>query len=278
MDAGHRLRSRSRAADGRGSGAVYAGARVCCGGGPHLSRERSSSELHLMPFWVVRRDWNGLDGHFRRFAALTCGTRVADAIAARGPRRMLSRVDRIAAARRRSTAWRRSQTPVIAFLLPARTRTVAGAFCVYGRAVSASADQRRLGACIAEIPGPAPCAVGAHLSRPWRRLEHGRAVPDRAHDRDSSDAVSSTSRSATSASASPSKATPGCCGGCANRATRSTASPRSRAEVAVCHRGDAETRRQLRISGAQYAFERCQADRSHSTIKIRSGNQEKMTT
>jgi hypothetical protein len=33
---------------------------------------------------------------------------------------------------------------------------------VYGRAVSASADQRRLGACIAEIPGP-PCVPLARI-------------------------------------------------------------------------------------------------------------------
>jgi hypothetical protein len=126
----------------------------------YLSRERFSSELHLMPFWVLQRDWNGLDGHFRRFAARTCGVRVADAIAAvdlneycYGLAESLQRAVGAAAAQ---------PTPVIAFLHRPH-EDWAGAFCVYGRAMSAGgADPRRLGACVAEIPGP-PCVPLARI-------------------------------------------------------------------------------------------------------------------
>jgi hypothetical protein len=141
------------------AGAIYMLVRGLLRRRAYLSRERFSSELHLMPFWVVRRDWNGLDGHFRRFAALTCGTRVADAIAAVDLNEYcLELAESLQLAVGAAAA---QPTPVIAFLHRPH-EDWAGAFCVYGRAVSASADQRRLGACVAEIPGP-PCVPLARI-------------------------------------------------------------------------------------------------------------------
>ncbi len=141
-------------------GALYLFVRGVLRRRAYLSRERFSSELHLMPFWVLRHDWNGLDGHFRRFAAQTCGRRVADAIAAvdldeycLGLAESLQRAVGAASAQ---------PTPVIAFL-HRPDEDWAGAFCVYGRAASAGgADRRRLGACVAEIPGP-PCVPLARI-------------------------------------------------------------------------------------------------------------------
>lgn len=126
----------------------------------YLSHDRFSSELRLMPFWVRRRDWPGLDGHFRRFAAHTCGAKVADAIAAvdlAEYRRDLADALQLAL-----HAAAEERASVIAYLHRPH-EDWSGAFCVYQRSpISPEGDQRRMGTCVAEVPGP-PCTDLARI-------------------------------------------------------------------------------------------------------------------
>ena len=140
-------------------GALYMLVRALLRRRAYLSGGRFSAELGLMPFWIERRDWTGLDGHFRRFAARTCGPQVADAIAA---------VDlddygcRLGEALCRAVGAAADRAPVIAYLHRPHEQWT-GAFCIYSPSDAAAAgDRRRMGACVAEIAGP-PCAELARL-------------------------------------------------------------------------------------------------------------------
>jgi hypothetical protein len=118
----------------------------------YLSHDRFSAELGLMPFWIQRQDWGTLDAHFRRFAERTCGRRVADAIAA---------VDlgdyRRALADALGCAVAAAHCPAVVAYLHRPHERWTGAFCVYGYAGAVpDLRQRRMGACLAEVPGP-PC-------------------------------------------------------------------------------------------------------------------------
>jgi len=129
----------------------------------YLSRDRFSAELGLMPYWICRGDWAGLDGHFRRFAERTCGPHVADAIAAvdlGDYRRALAD-----ALRRAADAAAAHRAAVIAYLHRPHEQWT-GAFCVYDGAAP-DGEPGRLDTCVAEVPGP-PCADLARLF-----LEHG---------------------------------------------------------------------------------------------------------
>lgn len=141
-------------------GTVYMVVRALLRRRAYLSRDRFSAELRLMPFWVRKRDWPGLDGHFRRFAEHTCGAPIADTIAAVDLgeyRRALADAFREAVG-----AAAAEPTAVIAYLhRPHEDWT--GSFCVYRRGADPSnGDQRRMGTCVAEVPGP-PCAELARI-------------------------------------------------------------------------------------------------------------------
>jgi hypothetical protein len=134
----------------------------------YLSRDRFSAELGLMPFWIKRGDWPGLDGHFRRFAERTCGAPVADQIAAvdLGDYRRA-----LAEALQHAVSAASSQPAAVIAYLHRPQEDWTGAFCVYGRAAQApDGDQRRLGTCTAEVAGP-PCTDLARIF-----LEHGDAL------------------------------------------------------------------------------------------------------
>jgi hypothetical protein len=141
-------------------GALYMLLRAVLRRRAYLSRDRFSAELRLMPFWVRRRDWPGLDGHFRRFAEHTCGAQVAAAAAAvdlGSYHRALAEALQLAV-----SAADREPAAVIAYLHRPH-EDWSGAFCVYSRAAAASGgDERRMGTCVAEIPGP-PCTELARL-------------------------------------------------------------------------------------------------------------------
>lgn len=141
-------------------GAVYMLLRGLLRRRAHLSHERFSAELGLMPLWIQRRDWAALDAHFRRFAARTCGPRLADAIAA---------VDvdvycyALADALRRAVAAAAGHRPAVIAYLHRPHEEWTGAFCVYEQSSAAvDVDRWRMGACVAEVPGP-PCADLARI-------------------------------------------------------------------------------------------------------------------
>jgi hypothetical protein len=140
-------------------GAVYMLVRALLRRRPYLSGSRFSAELGLMPYWIARRDWSGLDTYFRRFAERNCGREVADAIAAID----LADYGRtLGDALRRAVGASADRAALIAYLHRPHEQWT-GAFCVYAPAGAASdGDRQRLGACVAEVPGP-PCADLARL-------------------------------------------------------------------------------------------------------------------
>jgi len=140
-------------------GAAYMLVRALLRRPVYLSDSRFSAELALMPFWIERRDWNGLDGHFRRFAERTCGTQVADAIAAVDLGDYRGRLGEALRGALRAAADRAA---VIAYLHRPHEQWT-GAFCVYGPSETVTAGERpRMGACMAEVAGP-PCVELARL-------------------------------------------------------------------------------------------------------------------
>ena len=142
-------------------GAVYMLLRGLLRRRAHLSRERFSAELGLMPFWIQRRDWTALDTHFRRFAARTCGPRVADAIAAVD---LDDYRDALADALRSAVAAAAAaHRPAVMAYLHRPHEEWTGAFCVYEHSsATADVDHWRMGAYVAEVPGP-PCADLARI-------------------------------------------------------------------------------------------------------------------
>lgn len=134
----------------------------------YLSHDRFSAELGLMPFWIHRRDWAAMDAHFRRFAARTCGPRVADAIAAID---LGNYRHALGDALRHAVGAAAAHRPALVAYLHRPHEEWTGAFCVYGYSSGvANVEQRRMGACVAEVPGP-PCADLARIF-----LEEGDAL------------------------------------------------------------------------------------------------------
>lgn len=125
----------------------------------HLSPARFANELSSMRYWVRRRDWDGLEAHFRQFAARSCGpARAAAAAAVDLTSYRAALADGLRAAYEAAAPL---QGAVIIYLHRPDERW-SGAFCVYRRATpDTAAPPRRMDACVAEVSGPASEAMAA---------------------------------------------------------------------------------------------------------------------